>query len=398
MSKILPISSPTKIFKRCLSQSAPKAESVVIEKTEQAANETAQVTSKQIEAYYKRYGKIEAKTPKEKKVLPPKEEKISEVDKMVQKECDAYNKIRYVDVSEDALKDLEHNFEEKRQKVINIILANSQNLPPEYVKAVKKIEKPEQIAMAIRSYALVANQTLNQKFNDIIQQVIKKQRMSLKDQQMLFRAETKICDVYLELIKAVTEPSKDPRVIRIENYIKATYNMDFVHLDTFEEAKKVLKTIKLARQNGITLPKNIIISPFTMFQTGGVNLTHNMTEHSVILAKQKEMQEAAKKAYQQLTLPQSKQIAKSLIEQDARWHATDDELHIYMHEFAHSKYFLELLLPMKAKPVPMRYNKAAQKVGIYALSSRSELATELKTKSILRSLSADEKELLAYFE
>lgn len=397
MGKILSAYSPIKYFKQMLSKSAKKAESVVVEKTEQSVEETAKVTSKQIEAYYKRYGKIKGEHPKIVKV-PQQKEEITEVDKMVQKECDAYNKIRYIDVSDATLKDLEHNFEEKRQKVTNIILANPENLPPQYIRDVKKIEKPEHLALAIRYYAIIASQTLSQKYNDVIQQVIKKQKISLKAQQEIFKEEIKVCDIYLDLIKTVTEPSKDPKVVKIENFIKSMYDMDFVHLDNLEDAKKVLRTIKHAKQNGIKLPKNIIISPFTMLQSGGVNLAHNMSDHSVILAKQKELKEAAEKAYQQMTLPETKKLLESLKAQDAKWRATDDELHVYMHEFVHSKYFLELLLPTKLKPIPQKYQKTAQDVGLYASASRNELVTELKTKSILRSLSEEEKELLAYFE
>ena len=401
MSKILPITSLYKNIKNIFSKSAQQAESTVVEKTEQVAEETVKVTSKQIEAYYKRYDKsIKTPVPKVKQASPlkEKEQKAKEVNDIVQKECDAYNKIRYFDVSEDALKDLEHNFEEKRERVINIILKNPQNLPSAYIKAVKQIKKPEELALAVRSYVITANYELNQRYNDIIQQVIKKKKMSLKDQQKLFKEETKICDVYLELVKAVTEPSKDPRVIKIEEQIKSMYNMDFVHLDTLEEAKRILKTIKLARKNNIPLPKNIIISPYTMIQTSGLNIAHNMLDNSVIINKQIDLKEATEKAYQQLISPKSKQVAEILKAQDAKWCATDDEFQLYLHEFVHSKYPVELLFPVKVKPIPAKYQQTAQGVGINAVLSRSELVTELKTKSILRSLNKNEKELLSYFE
>ena len=400
MNKISSIYSIGKSYiKNLFYRSAKKVEPVAAETVEQAIETPAKVTSKQIEAYYKRYER-HLKTPIQKeKPKVYKQKKESAIDKIVQKECDAYNRIRYIDVSKEALAGLQHNFEQKKEKVTELILANSKDLPKEFIHKVKTIKTPEDLSLIIRSYTTIANTTLDFKYRDVIVDMIKKQKISLETQQKIFQEEVNVCNTYVELVKAVTEPSKDSRVIKIEDYIKRTYNMDFVHLESLEEAKRVLKTIDIAVKNNIPLPRQIIISPFTMLQANGANVAHNFSERTIILQPQKDIAEAKKKAYQAFSfLPQSRTIKQLIKRQDTAWSSTDDELQCYLHEFCHNKYFMDLLLPMKVKPIPAKYNNVAQNVGIYASSARGELDVELKTKSILRSLNKEEQELLNYFE
>lgn len=396
MSKILAIS---KYINNLLAKSALKAKEAVIEKAGQIENtaEPIKVTSKQIEGYYKKYSKSFTPKPKRQKTKP-KVEEVTELDIQLQKECDAFNKFRHVNVSEEVLKELEHNFVAKKQTVQNIILENKEGLEKEFIQKVKAIENPKQLAKVLRLYPLFAAEALNKKYETILLQAIKGKSVSLEAQKQIFKDDWKISDVYLELIKAVTEESKDPKVIKIERYLKANYDMDFVHLESLEEARKILKTVNLAEQNDIPIPKNIVISPFTSVQHNGLNMAHNMLDHTVIIRSKKEIDTTTEKAYKQLIHPNLQGLAQNLRAGDNAWFSTKDILHLYTHEFCHNKFYMEMLLPTRVKPIPAKYNETAKQVGIYAAKSRNELAAELKTKSILSSLNKKEEELLSYFE
>ena len=154
--------------------------------------------------------------------------------------------------------------------------------------------------------------------------------------------------------------------------------------------------LKLAKQNNIQLPKNIIVTPFTPLGTTGINFAHNALNHTVVYKSADAWTNTLKEAYGKLQHPMNQPLKKSLLEEDKIWFSTDDELHIPLHEFYHSKQFLERLLPMRAKIIPSKYVKTINQVGKYASSSRFELEAELGTKSILRSLNKDEQEVFNY--
>ena len=366
----------------------------------QSTNEPQKVTSKEIDAYYKRYG--EALRPKQKKQEYPNTEKkakslINENEKRLQAETEAYNNRRFLDVSEEALKGLEHNFEEKKNKVIKIILSDSENLPKEYVAAVKQIRTPEELSGVIRTYYAYRNVNLNLKYQNILENINNSKKISLDLQKQIFKDEISESDTILKLIKAVTEPSVDKRVLQVEDFLKKTYGMDYVHLDNIEDAKNILRTIQLCTKHNIPLPKNIIITPFVGVQVHGQNLTHSATEYSIIISNKREQILSKKEAFEKLVSPELDTLKKALKQQDEKWFSTKDFLHIYVHEFTHSDQAVELLLPSKLKQIPVKYHDTIKKLGIYAQTSRRELLSELRTKSILGSINKDEKALLNYF-
>ena len=365
------------------------------------AAEPQKVYSKQIEAYYRRYGKaVKPKQAGEIQECSNLEKyvtkQIEQVPKKLEEEVDAYNQRRFVEVSKEALQELEHNFEEKKKKVIEIVLANPELLSPQYISMVKRIKTPEDLSLVLRSYILECNNGLNKKYRNVINGLLNGKNVSLKDQQKLFSDETKNCDAMLEMIKTVTEPSTDKRVIQVENFLKQTYGMDYVHLERAEEAKKILETIKLVQKHNIPLPKNIIITPYTSIQTGGQNMAHSATNYTIMISSQKERNKAIEEAYKKIVSPELEEMKRGLLKQDENLYPTHSLLHLYVHEFTHSDQAVELLLPVKAVPIPVKYIDAYNKMSDYAKTSRRELQAELRTKYILDSLSEDKKALLDY--
>ena len=178
-------------------KSAKKAEPAVAEKAEQTGEEHARVTSKQIEAYYKKYEKTCVKRNDNQKTSEDFKKSVK-VDEKLEREINAYNQARFVDVSEDALKSLEENFDEKRAKVIEIITANSEFLSPEYLSLVKNIKTTSDLAYVLRSYLIQYLKGLNAKYMDTALMTLRGKNLSLESQQQMVAESAKINEMILK--------------------------------------------------------------------------------------------------------------------------------------------------------------------------------------------------------
>jgi len=358
--------------------------------------EPQKVTSKQIEAYYRRYGKALTRKPEQQIKKSQKVSVKNKLEEKIQSEINAYNNRRFLEVSSEALKTLENNFDTKKNAVIKIILENSEILPADFVKMVKNIKTPEELAYIIRSFSGVVSNQIIAKYPKTYSVLLQQHKISLEEQQLLNNINKKAGVAYIDILKAVVEPSKDKRVIQIEKYLKTMYGIDYVHLESLEEAKKVLEAIKIAKQQNIPFPENIIVSPFQPFMSAGVNVTTSKGR-SIIFLSSKERKINTEEAYKKFTLPETKVIVEMLKKSDESYASTNHPLHNYVHEFCHSLQNILDIFPARLKPLPAKYQKTAKQVSEYANTSIVELEAELRTKSILGSLSEDEKALLDYF-
>ena len=238
---------------------------------------------------------------------------------------------------------------------------------------------------------------MSSKYGAMIKECLKGKSVPLELQQQLYQESSKMCDIQLEIIKSVLNPSTDPEVLRIENYLKTKYGMDFVHLESLEEAKKILKTIDIVKKYNVPMPNNIIITPFTMAYASGENLGHSMIKRSIIIQGQKEKVHNIKKAYKQISSINSN-YKKLLKSSEKTYLSTDDPLHVYVHEFLHSAQTIEFLIPFQQKPIPKKFMKVAEELGTYANTSKLDMDIELTTKDILRSLNKEERELSDYLK
>ena len=76
------------------------------------------------------------------------------------------------------------------------------------------------MAYAIRSFGNEANNNLLIKFNPIVQQTYSGTALNLQTQQKILQEEYKVCDIYLELVKAVTEKTFNLCIIWILYILK----------------------------------------------------------------------------------------------------------------------------------------------------------------------------------
>ena len=200
MGKIFSISKLTTFLRYCFGKSSvkskPAADNVVPFVRRTPDKSVLKVSSNQIVAYNKRYSRLTkpAQSPE-----PPKKDVLTRTDDKLYAQAIAHDKAKMIEVSPEALKNLEHDFDKKKTKVQQLILADSDLIPKEFIKAVKEVKTPEELAFIIRTYPKFANFYLDSKHSETVQKFIKTNVISLKAQQDLFRDEVRICDVSLEI-------------------------------------------------------------------------------------------------------------------------------------------------------------------------------------------------------
>lgn len=354
-------------------------------------SEPQKVTSKEIEAYYRRYNKhLTPPKPKE-----PAEVQIAESEPYpLFEEISEYEFKTANEVSKTVLESLSHNFEQKKQTILDILEKNSDIVPPNILKAAKNMKTPEALVNIIRTFIDRMGRAHNVKYIQECIEAMHKNKISLTFEKELYEKGRKMADTYLEMIKAVTVSSTDSRVIKIENYLKSMYGMDYVHLENFEEAKKILQTINIIKKTDIPLADTIIITPFTPRNTNGANLLLSKSKNAVIIKSGVEETQIEKEAYNLLS-----EEAKKVIDEEFPSLCTDfstnHPLHCYVHEFAHSRQYLKCLFLYFSKIVPKEVKAKVPNLGEYALTTnRVEFENELVTKDILQGLNKTERAIL----
>ncbi len=359
---------------------------------EKAVSEPQKVTSKEIEAYYRRYNKhLTPPKPKE-----PAEVQISESEPYpLFEEISEYEFKTANEVSKTVLESLSHNFEQKKQTILDILEKNSDIIPPNVLITAKNINTPETLAHFIRNYVNNSSKYLKARQIQGCLKAICEKKISLSLQKELYEKGRKMAGSYLEMIKAVTVPSTDSRVIKIENYLKSMYGMDYVHLENFEEAKKILQTINIIKKTDIPLADTIIITPFTPRNTKGVNLLLSKSKNAVIIRSEAEETQIMQEAYNLLSEEAKKVIDEEFPNLCTDCMSTNHPLHYYVHEFAHSRQCLNSFLLYVLKIVPREVKAKVPNLGEYALTTNQvEFENELVTKDILQGLNKTERAIL----
>ena len=191
----------------------------------------------------------------------------------------------------------------------------------------------------------------------------------------------------VELEKALSLPSVDPKVVEIESILKNKYGFEFVSLkDDYEHAQKVLKACEIMTKNGQPLPKNYIVS--NMLNGSGQNFK---SESTVILSSSKLDKVINPKSAKE------KAMAKKL-------YSTDSELHVIIHELGHNlqpEMIHTYELPKQFKKVPNTISKYANSGSLAELWAELYAKIQLAPKTVtneqrqlfehLKSLSAEER-------
>ena len=144
------------------------------------------------------------------------------------------------------------NFDNIKKQLLKL------DLDKETLKKIENSASSQEIANIIKS--IKYKETM--KLSDVLNLTLLDSAMPEHEKLRLIKAaENQYNTKMLNLEKALSCPSVDPKVIEIEEILKKQYGMEFVSLkDDYEHAQKLLKACKLMKENRHPLPKNYIIS------------------------------------------------------------------------------------------------------------------------------------------
>ena len=275
------------------------------------------------------------------------------------------------------------HFEAKKQKAMDILDKNGCVLLKSILKNCETSENIDKIAKSLET--LVAGYLITHPI-DFLKALISKYG---KTNIELTR---KLTGVMIEIHKILLNPSADRRVKNIEKFIKEKYGLQYVHLDNYADAKRVLQALEIAKKHNVPISEQIIVTPFMHHEKGGVNCILN----NAILLNLRQEKELIPKFINGLddNFECKKYIQAVFAEIFCNSTSTSNSLHNIIHEFVHNE---NPAARLKIK-LPEKYRSVVDKLGEYASSSfnkdNEELRTELRVKQILEYLTPEEDELL----
>lgn len=259
------------------------------------------------------------------------------------------------------------DFAGKKQKLIDEL---SKVCDKNVITRIEKAEKPEQLAkiLAEQEWMPIGKYTkymIDGKFvketnpNKIVKS------LSLEMEQIQYQARNRKGSFILARERAMHTPSKNPKVIAIENILKEQYGCKFVSLKDNEElAQKVLKAYETAAKNGVKTPKNVVVSDF-MFGEG-----ENLFNGTILLNRN---QHVLRDGFM----------------------STSSDFHVPLHEIMHGTH--PKLVSFSSKKIPDKFQKAKEELSEYSKYSQThETFTELNTKRLIDGLNPQEQALFDY--
>ena len=259
------------------------------------------------------------------------------------------------------------NFAGKKQKLINEL---SKVCDKSVIGRIEKADNPEQLAkiLAEQEYMPIgkyAKYMIDGKFvkKSNPDQVVKP--LSLEIEQIQYQAKNRRGNFILARERAMHVPSKNPKVIAIENILKEQYGCKFVSLKDNEElARKVLKAYETAAKNRIKTPKNVIASDFMVAEG------ENFFNGTILLNRN------------QHTLCEG-------------FMSTNSGFHVPLHEILHNTH--PKLVSFFWKKIPSELMGVKNELSIYSKNAPThETFTELNTKRLIDGLNSQEQALFDY--
>lgn len=259
------------------------------------------------------------------------------------------------------------NFAGKKQKLIDEL---SKVCDKSVIARIKKAENPEELAKILAEEEWIpigkyAKYMIDGKFvkKSNPDKIVKP--LSLALEQIHYQSQSSRATFVLAREKAMHLPSKNPKVIAIENILKEQYGCKFVSLKDNEElARKVLKAYETAAKNGVKTPKNVIASDYILGE--GENLVNG----TILLNNRC------------FFLP------KGVM-------STNSDFHGPLHEIMHDTH--PRLKAFTIKKIPARFQKVKDELSIYSsCSETNETFAELNTKRLIDGLNQQEQALFNY--
>lgn len=259
------------------------------------------------------------------------------------------------------------NFAGKKQKLIDEL---SKVCDKNVITRIEKAENPEKLAkiLAEQEWIPIGKYTkymIDGKFvkQTNLNKIVKS--LSLEMEQIQYQARNRRGIFILARERAMHAPSKNPKVIAIENILKEQYGCKFVSLKDNEElAQKVLKAYETAAKNGVKTPKNVVVSDFML--ADGENLFNG----TILLNRN---QHVFREGFM----------------------STSSDFHVPLHEIMHGTH--PKLVSFSDKKIPSELREVKNELSIYSKNAPThEIFTELNTKRLIDGLNPQEQALFDY--
>ena len=295
---------------------------------------------------------------------------------------------------------LQENFSEKKFKLAKLFA--QEEYSEKFALPILNFDiTPEEVSKIIFAYNAISNKAYSQEIRKTLRSCDPQKlerSIPLELEQDIHKISCKIGKRYLTLYKILEPKSKDLRVKLIENIIKTKYNLDFVYLDNYDDAKNIYKSLSLIHKRNITLPKNIIVCPSEL-EVGGVNVLNPDGTSSIIITPSYLLEKNKQDALNNLKYTKARRFMNIALRfNDFNKYSTQYELHTPLHELLHT----ERIFPKYtiASLLPRRFNSTIDNLSLYAKNTKrcnvEEIRVELLAKKILLGLNKKEEELLDY--
>ena len=278
----------------------------------------------------------------------------------------------------------------QREKFINTV--TSFGMPKEVLKEIKNSKTNGELCVSIANFQ---ENYLQKVIAPLFKNVTPKEVKSLAFEQELYKKQNFGNDCIRWLHALFMPSSKNAEVITIEKVLCEKYGVKLALLaDDLPAAQKALASVKFAKEKGIKIPEEIIVSHYTY---GGGQHLRTPAKTTILLPS------TLSKLLNKKNKPTFAENAKELISKWCNYCgfksdlSTNSPVHTEIHEIMHQTHLP--LLAFKNKKIPEKFMPTVRKISAYTASKPKavhEIYTELATKNVLAKLEPDEVKLFKF--
>ena len=234
-------------------------------------------------------------------------------------------------------------------------------------------------------------------------QLQNKHSTSLQEEQNIYKFRNFLTACRREMYTIFSKKSTNPEVIKIENILKEKYGVQNASLgDDLELGQRLLQAVKLAKNKGIKIPNEFIVTPFTLGGGECMRLPKNGEEICTVLLPPTSIRQRTLQIIDNVFNTMSPNIKQSF----EKWQkfcgfkthgSTNSPMHMEIHEIMHQTH--SPLVAFSSKEIPAKYLPVVRRLSAYSAMNEKnnyEIYTELATKNVLGKLEPDEKELFKF--
>ena len=230
-----------------------------------------------------------------------------------------------------------------------------------------------------------------------------KHSTSLQEEQNIYKFRNLLTACRREIYTTFSKKSTNPEVIKIENILKEKYGVQNASLgDDLELGQRLLQAVKLAKSNGIKIPNEFIVTPFTLGGGELMKLPKSGEEICTVLLPPTSIRQRSLQIIDKIFNRMPPDIKQSY----EKWQnfcgfrrngSTSSPMHMEIHEMMHQTH--PLFTAFAIKKIPNKFMPTVRKLSRYSAMNEKnnwEIYTELATKKVLEGLEPNEAELFKF--